>query len=163
MNLDFTSRKSFTTLIAAFIVHNMEEAFFICRYPVVSPFSFIQPASCRQFLWAVSILTFVGILVSFLALTTKKKTVYLFISTALAATILFNVFVPHILLAVYTFHYTPGLLSAVLLNLPISLIVIIKNRKLYHTKSKFVKQIVAGLAIGYIAFATVMLLVLHLV
>jgi hypothetical protein len=124
MNLNFLSRNAFTALIAAFILHNIEEAIFICRYPVKSPFSYIQPASCRQFLLAVSILTIAGIIAYVFAMQTKKAGIYLFISTALAASFLLNVFVPHVLVAIYTMHYTPGLLSAVLFNLPLSLIVL---------------------------------------
>jgi len=163
MNLNFTSRKAFTALIAAFILHNIEESISICRYPVESPFSFIQPASCTQFLWAVSILSMAGIVVYGIAMKTKKAGLFLFISTAMAATLLFNVFVPHVAIAISTFHYTPGLLSAIMLNLPVSLIVLAKNRKSCNANVLFIKQFTAGLIIAYLIFAIVMRLVLYLV
>lgn len=153
---NYNSRLSFTALIFAFIIHNTEEAIFICRFPVQSPVLFIEPASCRQFLWAVSILTFVEIIVSILALTTKKPAVYLFISTALAAPLLFNVLMPHLSIALYTFHYTPGLASAIILILPLSMIVLVKNRKQYSTKSQFIKHILIGFIIGYLFFTIIM-------
>ena len=154
-----SSRSAFTALIAAFLLHNVEEAITICRYPVENPFPAIQPASCRQFLVAVSILSVAGLVVYIFAMRTKKIPVYHFISTGLAAVLLLNVLMPHVFVAIYTLHYTPGLVSAVLLNLPLSLIVLIKNHKLYHTKLQFVKNIFIGFLIGYLLFAAIMRLV----
>lgn len=159
MKPDVSSRLAFSALIVAFLFHNIEEAIYICSYPVQSPVSFIHPANCTQFLWAVSILTFVGILGSVRALTTKKPIVFLFISTALAGILLFNVFLPHVIIAVYTVQYTPGLVSALVLNLPLSLVVLSKNRIQYLTKSQFLKHIFTGFIVGYLLFATIMLLV----
>lgn len=150
---EITSRSVFTALIAAFFIHNIEEAITICRFQVENPFPFIQPASCNQFVVAVSIVSAAGLSAFIMSVQTKNINVYNFISTGLAAALFFNVLIPHLLVAIYTLHYTPGLVSALLLNLPLSLLVMIKNRPYYTSRNKFLKHISVFLIIGYILFA----------
>jgi hypothetical protein len=160
---DYNSRNAFTALIAAFIFHNIEEAIFICRFPVQSPVSFIEPATCRQFLWAVSIITLIVLVLYIAAVYTKKPMVYHLISTAIASALVLNVLVPHIAVAVYSLNYTPGLLTAVLLNLPLGLFTLFKNRSLCTDRKQFYRFIGIGLVVGYLIFAVVMVLVSSLV
>jgi hypothetical protein len=151
-----TSRSAFTALIAAFLLHNIEEAITICRYPVENPFPFIQPASCSQFMVSVSILSAAGLAAFIIAMRTKKHPVYNFISTGLAAALLLNVLVPHLFVAIYTLHYTPGLATAILMNLPFSLMVLIKNRPNYKSTIQFSRTIFIFLILGYLLFAVTM-------
>ena len=159
----FTSRFVFTLLIVSFILHNLEEAIFICNYPVQSPVSFIKPASCIQFLWAVSIITLIVIILFVIASRSNKPAFYLFISTAIASALVLNVIAPHLLVAVYTFNYTPGLVTAVLLNLPLGLLTLFKNRPNCANRKQLYRFIGIGLVMGYLIFAGVMGLVLHFV
>jgi len=154
-----TSRKAFTALIAAFLLHNIEEAITICRYPVENPFPFIQPANCNQFIWAVSILSVVILLVFIFSMYTENILQYNFISTGIAAVLLFNVLIPHMLIGLYTFQYTPGLVSAVMLNLPLSLLVLSKNRPNYTSNKIFLRHIFTFLIAGYLLFVMIMGLV----
>ena len=154
-----TSRKAFTALIAAFLLHNAEEAITICRYPVEIPFPFIQPANCNQFIWAVSILSVVILLVFIFSMFTENILQYNFISTGIAAVLLFNLLLPHLLIGLYTFHYTPGLVSAVMLNLPLSVLVLSKNRPNYTSNKKFLRHIFIFLIVGYLLFVIIMGLV----
>jgi len=153
-----SSHIAFTALVVSFLIHNLEEAITIRRYPVVNPFPAIQPASCSQFLVSVSILSAVGLIAFGISMQTEKQSVYNFISTGLAATLLLNVFLPHLIVAIYTFYYTPGLVSAILLNLPLSLLVLAKNRPLYTSKKQFFRHILIFLFIGYLLFASSMVL-----
>lgn len=109
MTLRVTTPTSFAALIVAFLFHNIEEAIFICRYPLQSPVSFIEPATCKQFVVAVTIITALVILAFSIANRTKNTDVYLFISTAIASGLVLNAIIPHIIIALYTLHYTPGL------------------------------------------------------
>jgi hypothetical protein len=156
MNKTISSRSAFTALIAAFLLHNVEEAIFICRYPVENQFPFIQPASCSQFMVSVSILSAAGLAAFIIAMRSKKYPVYNFISTGLAAALLLNVLMPHLFLAIYTLHYTPGLVTAILLNLPLSLMVLIKNRPNYRSTIQFSRTILIFLILGYVLFAITM-------
>lgn len=153
MSQIFTSRTSFTALVVAFLIHNIEEAIFICRFPVVSPVSFIQPASCSQFILAVSIVSAACIFAYLVALQTKNPVTYLFLSTAFGAATLLNVFVPHIAISIYTSNYTPGLFSAVILILPFSVMLLFKNKQSYTTRKQMLIHIASGLGIGYFLFA----------
>lgn len=154
-----SSQITFSALILAFILHNIEEAIFICRFPFQSPVSFIKPASCNQFLWAVSIITLIVIILFITAMRTKKPTIYFFISTAISSALVLNVIVPHIVAAVYTFNYTPGLVTAVLLNLPLGLLTLFKNRPNCTNRKQFYRFMGVGLVFGYLIFAVVMGLV----
>jgi hypothetical protein len=156
MTYTFNPRFAFSSLITAFVLHNIEEAISICRYPVQSPVSFIQPATCNQFLFAVSLLTLAGISVYIAAMLTKNTAFYLFISTALAAVIFFNAFIPHLVVAIYTLSYTPGLFSAVLLNIPFSIIVLIKNKQSYINRKQMLIHVIGGFVAGYALFALTM-------
>jgi hypothetical protein len=151
-----TSRSVFSLLIVALVLHNLEEACTICLYPVENPFSFIEPATCRQFLLSVSIITFACIGLFFVAIRTKKPDLFLFITTAIAAIFLFNVFVPHVLVAAYTVKYTPGLLTAISLNLPLSLVLLSKNKKSYQNSKRMLSHVLKGFAVGYLFFVLVM-------
>ncbi len=156
MKFLLTSRALFILLIVAFIIHNAEEAITICSHTVENPFSFVQPASCVEFLFSVSVLTFLALILFFVALKSKKESTYLFISTAFATALLLNAFIPHIFVAVYTLHYTPGLISAVLLTLPISILLLIKNKSFYTSNKQMLTHMAGGLAIGYLIFAMTM-------
>lgn len=157
----YNSRTAFTLLVTAFIIHNIEETVFICRYPVQSPVSFIQPANCSQFLWAVSIISLSVIIAYAVAIRSKDQAIYLFISTAVSAGLFINALIPHAFLAAYTLNYTPGLISAVLLNLPLSIIVLKKNRNTVANSRRFLKYVLLGILIGYLIFAVTMGLVLY--
>ena len=83
----------------------------------------------------------------------KKQVTYLFISTALASAILLNVFIPHLLLAIYIRDYTPGLLTAVLFNLPVSIAVLYENKRFYSNCRQIFLHKAGGLLLGYAFFA----------
>lgn len=153
----FPSLKALTFLTAAFIIHNLEEALTIPLQTIESPFSFIHPPDYMHFISADIILTLLGIGIYIAAFKSKNIKKYLFLSTALATTMLFNVFVPHVFMAAYTGNYTPGLLSAVVLNLPLSIVVIVKNIPVFETRKMMWTYISGGLAAGYILFALTML------
>ena len=159
MNFQIRAHIALTLLIGASLLHNTEEALMICRQRIISPVKLFQPLTCHQFVWAVSLLSFAILVVYVFAIRTKKTSIYLFLSTAIAAAMLFNAFVPHIIIAVYTLSYTPGLITAVVLNFPLSLVVLNINRKELGNRARLIKFILSGLVIGYLLFAATMLLV----
>ena len=163
MSLKYTSQSIFTTLIIAFIFHNIEEAVSICCYPVQSPVSFVESASCRQFLVAVSIITVIVLFAFAIAIRTKRPTVYLFLSTAIASGLVLNVLIPHVFIAIYTLKNTPGLITAVAFNLPLGIITLSKNKAMCSGKRQFYQYAGTGLIAVYLIFAIVMRLVLHFI
>lgn len=163
MSLKYTPQSIFTILIIAFIFHNIEEAVSICSYPVQSPVSFIKPSTCSQFIVAVTIISAVILLAFAIAIRTKKPATYLLISTAIASGLVLNVLIPHLFVAFYTFNYTPGLITAVALNLPLGLLTLHKNRSTCTYRKQFYQHVGIGLVVGYLFFALVMSLVLHFI
>jgi len=159
MTFRFTARKAFIALIVSFLFHNIEEAIYICSYPVESPVSFIKPASCNQFLWAVSIISIIVVVLFMFAMHSRQQAVYLFISTAIASGLALNAMVPHIIIALYNLSYTPGLVTAVLLIFPLGLLTLFKNRPNFTSWKQFYRCIGISLAVGYLIFALVMGLV----
>jgi hypothetical protein len=159
MKINYSIRALFSILIGASLIHNAEEALTICNQVIKSPVSFLEPLGCNQFLWAVTILSILEVVFFVYAITTKKPAVFLFISTAISTALLFNVIIPHLFLAIYTIHYTPGLITAILLILPLSIAVLSKNRSEINNKLMFRKYTLIGLGIGYLLFAFIMILV----
>lgn len=140
-------------MVAAFLGHNTEEAVSICRYPVETPFAAFKPAGCEQFIVAVSILSVAVLVAAGIALKTSKQSVYNFISTGIAASLLLNALVPHVLIAIYTLHYTPGLVSAIALILPLSLLLLVKNKPRFRSNQQFYRNIAYFMIIAYLIFA----------
>jgi hypothetical protein len=155
---EITSRKAFTLLTGAFILHNIEEAVTLLFKPVENPVSFIQPPTYNQFIFAVSALTIAGIIAYVAAMWSQNIKTYLFISTAVAAALLLNVFIPHVVVAIYTMKYTPGLVTAILLNLPLSLLLLSKNKPFFESRKQMLFYIAIGLAAGYALFALTLIL-----
>lgn len=97
------------------------------RLPIKLPFAI----TTRQFGIAVTFLTIVGFLVTFIALNyLTDQTAYLIILGILAI-MLFNAFIPHIATTIRFRMYSPGLITAVLLILPFSLYLF---RRAFHEK-----------------------------
>jgi len=152
----FTSRKAFTFLIGGFILHNIEEAITMPGQLAMSPVSFIQPPTYAQFLLSVIILTIVALYAYIAAIRTHNLKTYLFISTAIAAALLFNVFVPHLAGAIITMNYSPGLITALLLNLPFSFLVLKLNKPIFTDRKQLFLFVIGGFGAGYLLFAAVM-------
>jgi len=140
-------------LIAAFLLHNSEEAIMMYGKAAESPVSFVKPLNFSQFLIAVTFLSVVAIIAYIAAMKSKSSSVYLFISTAIAAAMLLNVFIPHIAINLMTLKYTPGLTTAVTLNLPISLLMLSKNKQYFRSRKQMFLYLLTGLVIGYGLFA----------
>jgi len=149
----FSSRKVFTLLIVAFLVHNCEEAIVMRRTSAGSPVEAIKPLAYNQFLIAVSIISIIALASYVFALKTRSNRTYLFISTVIAAGLLLNAFIPHIAVTIYTFNYTPGLATAILLIVPISLWLLSRNKPLFESRRQMAYQILVGLLIAYGLFA----------
>ncbi len=148
------SRRLFAELLLAFLIHNAEEAFTICHYPAVNPFLNIRFLSCAQFLVAVSVISAVAVILYLAAARpSASQRKYLFISTGLSAALLLNSIIPHLLLALLTWQYTPGIISAVILILPISILVLHRNRQQYGKWNKLIRDAILFMIPAYLFFA----------
>ncbi|GGJ89680.1 hypothetical protein GCM10010123_19320 [Pilimelia anulata] len=120
-------------LLAAFAVHNTEEALTAPRYfdrmrgelPIPWP-------SAGAFQLATVTVTFVALLATAIAVR-RQHTAYV---TALAWIMLANTVVPHVPLAILSGGYAPGLITALLLNLPAGLLWLRLRRDLDRTNQR---------------------------
>jgi hypothetical protein len=163
MNTKYSSHNAFRALIVAILFHNAEEAFMICKYPIVSPIKALKPLNCEQFLVAVSIISFAVVIAYIIAAGAKKASSYLLISTAIASAMFLNVFVPHLLTAIYLASYTPGIVTAITLILPLGFITLSKNKSASKTRKQFFSNVALGLVFGYLFFAGILQFVLFIV
>jgi hypothetical protein len=152
-----SSRIIFTLLIVAFWVHNCEEAIVMRSTTAESPVEAIKPLAYNQFLIAVSLISVIALAFYVFALKTRSDKTYLFISTVIAAGLLINAFIPHLVVAIYTIRYTPGLVTAILLIVPISLWLLSRNEPLFESRRQMAYQIFIGLLIAYGLFAITVL------
>lgn len=159
----FTSRKAFTLLAAAMVLHNAEEVLTMPRFPQQGTFQFFTLPGYNQFLVAVLLLTLAIGIAYVSAMQSDNKKLYLFVSTAFAVSMLFNVFIPHLAVAAYTLHYTPGLITAIVLNLPFSLILIFKNGPAFEGRKQMLRFLAGGFAAGYVLFALTLVLAMVLI
>jgi hypothetical protein len=151
-----SSRWLFTALLLAFLIHNSEETFTICRYPAGNPFIKIQILNCEQFLAAVSVISAAAIVLYLAAMRSSVSLrKYFFISTGLSAALLLNAIIPHLFVALLTWHYTPGLISIVLLILPLSILVLNTNRQHYNKRHELTRDAIYFIIPAYLFFALV--------
>ncbi|WP_112134577.1 HXXEE domain-containing protein [Glycomyces dulcitolivorans] len=113
-------------VFGAFAVHNLEEALtapaFFNDLPPDLP---IPWPSAAAFQIATAVVTLIGLALILFAIRINKT----WPVTLLATVMLINVAIPHIPAAILNGGYAPGVVTAVLLNLPIDLLWLLKFRK----------------------------------
>lgn len=141
--------KNIKILPFAFAIHNFEEAWAICntRYFNQNPFV----ADTTQFIIAVSLFTALGFVLVFGKTLYKNTRYYQYAITGFSGMLFLNVFFPHVLSSLYLQNYTPGLISALLLILPLTGFILWKifQAKLFSNK-QFVFTILLGGLAGFI-------------
>lgn len=99
-------------------LHNTEEAIWLPAWSQRAGIWHV-PVGPGEFRFAVLVLTLLAFLVTYLSFRMGPQTVWAYLATGYMAAMLANVFLPHIAASVAMRSYTPGLVTAVLLNLPV--------------------------------------------
>lgn len=133
----------------AFTLHNIEEAWPICNSePVIrSPFV-VDPV---QFIIAVSLFTVLGFVLVFGEKFYPTNRNYQYAVTGFSGMLFLNSFFPHILLAIIFRSYMPGLITAIVLLLPLTTYIlwqIYKSRP--FSKKQLITTILSGGMIGLV-------------
>lgn len=113
--------------LLGFTIHNIEEIMLFPKWNTQNK-KFSRNISVHQFKFAAIVITVIGYLLfaQYLFLYPKynfSKILYL----SFVAMMILNVVFPHLLATIITKKYAPGLASAILLNLPLGMYVLIKN------------------------------------
>ena len=98
-------------------VHNIEEAIWLPKWSA-SAGRWHHPVEPRVFRFAVLILTILAYIAAILASIGEKQSIGAYLITGYALSMLLNVLFPHIIATLALKKYAPGLITALLLNLP---------------------------------------------
>ncbi|MCE9501372.1 MAG: HXXEE domain-containing protein [Leptospira sp.] len=109
-----------------FALHNLEEAVGMETWSHRIPSYMHEPVQTGQFVFAVCIFTVLGFaLVFFRNLYPDQESFYSAV-VAFAGMLLLNVFLPHLIATVFLGYYAPGVITGVLLNLPLASFIIFR-------------------------------------
>lgn len=136
----------------AFMAHNIEEAVAIGN--TKNLIFNVHNANTKQFVIATSLFTILGFVIVFGKKMYRNQRSYEYAITGFSGMLFLNAFFPHILSAVYFRTYTPGVVTAVALILPLTTIIL---QKTYQSKefsnNRFFITIVSGGIAGLILIA----------
>lgn len=144
MNSERKMNTAVKILPFVFALHNAEEAWTINRYPnqAIPLHDNVAPA---QFIVAVLLFTILGFVLVFGKKIYPSNKSYQYAVTGFSGMLFLNSFFPHILSAIILRSYTPGLISATVLLLPLTSYIL---RQIYKSQSFSKKQLIATILSG---------------
>jgi len=111
----------------AVTLHNGEEAIWMpgwaARHAAQLP---VQPPGGATIRFGLVLLTFLAYAVTYLSDRKGRESIWAYLLFGGAAAMLLNVFVPHVLATLIFRSYTPGVVTAVLINFPVMTILAIR-------------------------------------
>lgn len=119
----------------------------------------VEPPSAADFWWGAGLATLVPLLVYWMAARRSPRSGWTILAVWLQATFLVNVFVPHLAGTLLLARYTPGLITALSINLPLSLL-ILRAAVREGVVTRRALAIFAAVAVGTLALLAAMLLAL---
>jgi hypothetical protein len=115
--------------LLGFTIHNLEEAIWLPKWSKHAR-KFHEPVEADEFIFAVIVVTIIGTVLTALdILIGNPGSLVNYVYLGFIGMMCLNVFFPHLAATVVLKRYAPGLITAVLLNLPFSLIIIIGHIK----------------------------------
>jgi hypothetical protein len=109
--------------VAAVAIHNLEEAIWLPAWSQIAG-RWHQPVDNAEFRFAVLILTALAAAAAGLASVQGKGSFGAYIVAGYGLAMLLNVLIPHVLATLWLSRYMPGTGTALLLNLPITLLLL---------------------------------------
>ncbi|WP_155590944.1 HXXEE domain-containing protein [Lysinibacillus cavernae] len=139
----------------AVTLHNLEEALWLPQWSQIDS-SFQKPVTPNEFHFAVLIITALAYLVSFLTLSFPKSKLIKWAFTGFLGSMIFNAFFPHLIVTIVMKTYSPGLITALLLNVPINTVILHSLHKKNFIKLKEI--IISTVIVGILLLAMIPLL-----
>lgn len=137
--------------LLGFTLHNIEEAIWLPEWSKHAK-KFHQPVERNQFIFAVIVVTIIGYLVTVIEIINNTPgSVFSYMYLGFIGMMGLNTILPHLAATILLKRYAPGLITALLLNLPLSIMII-------------ARYISAGINVLYliIAILTITMLILAL-
>ena len=106
-----------------------------------------KPVSSGEFHFAALIITVLAYLVAFLYLSFPKINLIKWAFTGFLSSMVINAIFPHLIATILLRTYAPGVITGLLLNLPINTIILynLHTSKSVSTKEIFISTVVAGI------------------
>jgi len=104
----------------AFVLHNMEESFGMEKWTKNNPFYKFEPVKTKQFLVAISFFSILGFVLVYGGSFYPTKENYSTVVLGFSGMLFLNVFFPHLIATMLTKKYSLCLITALLINLPLS-------------------------------------------
>ena len=139
----------------ALIIHNIEEALWLPKWSNYAV-KFYKEVKPYEFHFAVLIITALGLLSVSLIMLFPAIIIFKYIYFGFYGMMIFNAFFPHLISTIALKKYAPGTVTALLLNVPINSIVIIKTVK--FKEIGILEVIISTLIIGIIILISLPLL-----
>ncbi len=108
----------------AITLHNLEEAIWMPEWSQTAG-RWHRPVEKIPFAFAVLVLTLLAYLFAYLGLMGGKQSIGIYLLSGYAFLMLFNVFVPHLIGAIWLKKYVPGVVTGLVLNLPVCSLLLI--------------------------------------
>ncbi len=102
-------------------IHNLEEAPFMEKWSKELPLPIHPIVSTRQFVAAVTLLTIAGFAATYFGSTTSNRPTGISIILGIQMVMLVNAIAPHLVTTLRFRKYSPGVITALLLNIPFSM------------------------------------------
>lgn len=135
----------------AITLHNLEEALWLPHWSQLDS-AFQMPISPNEFHFAVLIITALAYLISFLYLSFPKTIIMKWAFIGFLGSMIINAIFPHLISTILMETYAPGLMTALLLNIPINLVILYR---LYKTNSVTIKEILISTVVVGILLLTI--------
>lgn len=111
--------------LLGFTLHNVEEALWLPQWSKHAK-KFHEPVDKHQFIFAIIIITIEGYLVTVADILLGQSGSFInYVYLGFIGMMGLNVIIPHLAATIVLKKYAPGLITGLLLNLPISLIIIV--------------------------------------
>lgn len=107
----------------AITLHNIEEALWLPQWSQLG-IPFLQPVAPHEFYFAILVITLLAYVISFLTVHFPSNKLFRYAFVGFLGAMLINTFLPHLLLTLYMQLYAPGLLTALLLIVPVNGIIL---------------------------------------
>lgn len=129
----------------AITLHNLEEALWLPKWSQQSS-RFQKPVSAGEFHFAVFVITILAYLSAFSYLYLPESNTAKWLFIGFLGSMIINAVFPHLIATVLMKKYAPGLLTGVLLNIPINSIIIYQmfSENLIIWKELMISTIVVG-------------------
>lgn len=132
----------------AITLHNIEEALWLPRWPKRA-LRFQKPVTSQEFHFAVIVITALAYLSAFSYLYAPEFDGAKWLFTGFLGSMIVNAFFPHLLITVLMKRYAPGLLTGLLLNVPINSLLIHRmlGKNLISWSELLFSTVVVGIAL----------------